>query len=187
EIPANKSVYRETYTADGLVQAFDADGKLLADDKYTVRPTTEPRLRPDTRDLVVLSLPFRTREHIASGRSWDVDHGLPGWNDDDALALLAADIAESPREAFAIAKQRFFAKGDRRLGFFTLLLAASGARSASGEFFLGSEWLGLDPTKDHPDSPLAKYLAQHLQARDRRLWGSAQKLSGVTDNFIDRL
>jgi tetratricopeptide (TPR) repeat protein len=185
-MPENKVVYSETYSADGQVRSLDADGKLIAEYKYTVRPTTEPRLRPDKRDYVILPLPYRTREHVLNGRSVEADTRFNGWSEEDAMALLAADVAERSPEVLHIIDQRFFDIGDRRLGFFTLLLACEPAAIKIPRVPPQMQRPRFDPVHEHPGSPLAKYYAQHLEARAGRP-AQPNSLGGPADSFLQKL
>ena len=58
---------------------------------------------------------------------------------------------------------KFFAAGDRRVGFYTLLLAAGHVWEPAAEVQLpGGAKIRLDPEKDFPSSPLAHYVGQQL-------------------------
>ena len=59
--------------------------------------------------------------------------------------------------------QRFFRRGDRRVGFYTLLLSAGLKwNPKEKQAFQGGDPLLIDPLADHPHDPLAKYVAAYL-------------------------
>ena len=59
--------------------------------------------------------------------------------------------------------QRFFRRGDRRLGFYTLLLSSGQTwNPKEKQAFQGGDPLLVDPLADHPNDPLAKYVAAYL-------------------------
>ena len=121
-------------------------------------------LKPDGK-LVVPPLPLRSRQHL-HGISKLPDNGIYGaMREEDALALLAADLGANPNEVMAIIGQRFFRHGDRRLGFYTLLVS-SGYTWKPGEkqSVAGGDPLAFDPRADHPGEPAARYLAAYLSS-----------------------
>src|SRR5262249_34946519 len=64
ELPKNKVLRRETYGADGTVKVLDGDGKELSSRKLALKAGGAPDLDPETKDLVVLPMPLRTRDHV---------------------------------------------------------------------------------------------------------------------------
>ncbi len=85
------------------------------------------------------------------------------WSEDDALALIAADLGEAPDQMKQIIGQRFFGRGDRRLGFYTLLLSSGQTwNPKEKQDFGGPAPLLADPLVDHPNDPLARYVAGYL-------------------------
>src|SRR2546421_161370 len=63
-MPAKSILYRETFAVDGTIRLLNKDGKEVAVQKSTLKPAKEPSLKADTKDLVVLSLPYRNRNHL---------------------------------------------------------------------------------------------------------------------------
>ena len=51
-------------TADGTFKVLDGKGKELLTRKGTLTPAAAPDLTPDTKELVVLALPYRTRDGV---------------------------------------------------------------------------------------------------------------------------
>ena len=98
---------RQTYAADGTVRRFDARGKLLSEERLTRRAAKAPDLKPDLKQLVVLPLPWRKRNARQS----------------DKLATLASLFAEKDATLRTFVTEHFLDKGDRRIGFLTLLAA----------------------------------------------------------------
>jgi hypothetical protein len=123
-MPKNQTLRRETYGEDGTVRILDADGKRLSEQKLALKAGGAPDLDPDTRDLVVLPLPLRTREHLVvqpaaqGGNIEMMDRTL-------LLALLAADTAVGNAASVdGMVRARFWNHGDTRPGLTTLLLSA---------------------------------------------------------------
>jgi hypothetical protein len=120
----NKVLRRETYGEDGTVKFLDAEDRVLSEHKLALKAGGAPDLDADTKDLVVLPMPLRTREHLlaqpaANGGNLDtMDRSL-------RLSLLAADTAIGNAAALKdIIPNYFLNLGDNRPGFVTLLLSA---------------------------------------------------------------
>jgi tetratricopeptide (TPR) repeat protein len=148
-MPGEKILYRETYAADGTVKVLDAKGKELACRKCILKAAREPSLKANTAKLVVLSLPFRSSEHILKtlkiqGKNYAQLRFA------DALPLLAAHVgADNGNEAQTVFRQAFYDRDQRQLGFYVLLAACGQNLDAAN----------LDVMAEHPDEPLAQYLA----------------------------
>ena len=165
-----KILFRETYdSAAGLVKLFDAKGKVLSKRELKLTAVQSPNLIPDTAKLVVLPLPYRTRNQVYQKAG--VDRGLlyyrdMGWtleylDPEKALALFAAEISGNDSHAARqIYRRCFAANGMRKLGFFTLL-ASCGMNVASDRDFLALQANNLD-------NPLAGYLTVHSSPLYRR-------------------
>jgi ferric-dicitrate binding protein FerR (iron transport regulator)/tetratricopeptide (TPR) repeat protein len=188
QMPDKKVLFRETYDASGLVRQLDpATGKVLAEQKLRLTPATAPNLKPDVSRLVVLPMPLRTREHVIQAHDLKPDGPWGNFDADAALALFATDWANRNGEAAQVFGERFHAKGDRRIGFYTLL-ADSGNIIVPGVFY---DWhgvrVGFDIAAEHPGEPLAKYLVHH---NDQQRGGAAKEvgdLGGPRDGFIQQL
>jgi RNA polymerase sigma factor (sigma-70 family) len=165
EMPSGKTLVRESYAADGTVgriahlPQFRPLGNLP---HIVLAPCGAPELKPDAA-MVVLPLPLRSRQKVLAARKLVADGPYANWSEDDALALIAADLGEYPAEMKQIIGQRFFRRGDRRLGFYTLLLSSGLTwnpkdRQDAG----GGDPLLFDPLADHPKDPLARYAAVYL-------------------------
>jgi len=163
KMPSNKTLLRETCSADGTVRWLDAEDQLLFERKFALKPCGAPPLTPDTEKLVVLPMPARTVQHVRQT--------LPGqenlyaaWSENDALAMIAAGLKTDPGEAVRVIVERFLNRGDRRLGFYTLLLNAGRHWNPDEtEKFDNNISLRLDPAEDHPGEPLAQYATAYLK------------------------
>jgi tetratricopeptide (TPR) repeat protein len=150
-MPANEILYRETYAADGTIRIFGKDGKEIDVRKWALKPAAEPSLKPNTKHLVVLSLPYRTREHVLETLKIK-NKPYQTLRFADALPLFAADVAAgNGSEALNVFKQAFYDRDQRQIGFYVLL--ASCGQNLDADH--------ADVMAEHPDSPLAQYLALH--------------------------
>ncbi|HZY87406.1 MAG TPA: hypothetical protein VFE78_21395, partial [Gemmataceae bacterium] len=171
-MPDNKLLRREVFDGKGGVRLLDGEGKELAKHSYTVRDAAAPQLQPNTSGLVVLPLPYRSREHVfpalellahqplAAEANGCFEYAEP----DAALALLATAVgSHNAAEAQLVFRHCFHDRGDRRVGHFVVLAAC-----------------GIDLTQEpafqehlarHPGDPLVRYftlgqdgLYEYLQA-----------------------
>ncbi len=160
-MPEKKLLVREVYDGTGGVRIFDAEGKEVITDKRALeKAKTAPDLAPETKDLVVLPLPYRARAHTYPAA--DLEPSQPLWHEvngcfadldgDRVLSLLATLLAEQRGdEARVLLWTHFFGKGDLRPGLFTIL-AATGVD-------LGGDSALPSLIERKPDSPLVRYLA----------------------------
>src|SRR5262249_474902 len=155
EMPAGKAVLRQLLQADGTIEWLDGDGKSLAKQTRTVAPAQAPNLQPSVGELVVMTMPIRTRNY------W-----LDRWRGDEKdyfveQCLVSECITHSNSVSAMMHFGRFFhAKGDRRLGFYTLM-NAGGFQIANENLppIEGQAW-SIDIEKEHPQNALAMFLAQ---------------------------
>lgn len=133
EMPSGKVLSCETYSAESILSAERA-----------------PNLKPDTSHLVVLSLPYRTREHVLKTRKIE-NKDYSQLRFEDGLELLAADFAAGNNEIANVFQRCFAGRDQHQLGLY-VLLAASGQNLDSDH---------LDVLARHPNEPLAQYLALH--------------------------
>ena len=192
EMPAKKLHLRETYDTDGTIKLWSAEGKELATRKQATEAAAEPELRPDTAKLVVLPLPLRERHHayqqygLAADKPLDREENLclDYLEPAEALELFAAEFAyQQGGRAREIYRRCFHERGDRRLGFCTLLASCGVA--------VGADSLLLPVLQEHADHPLAAYLVlEHngwYRSAQRRWpldWGRG---IGPRDDFLTRL
>jgi hypothetical protein len=178
EMPAGKTIYREVYTADGVVRLLDADGKEVSVRKGVLRPAAAPSLTPDVKKYVVLPLPYRSPQHVRKTLKIE-NKGLEGLRFDDALALLAAYLgANDGKQALELFRKSFHERNQRQLGYYVLLAAAG----------VNLDTEHADVLAEHMDEPLAQYLALHTSPvllRHASQWavGTGQ----WHDSFLQRL
>jgi ferric-dicitrate binding protein FerR (iron transport regulator) len=174
---------------------FDQDGRLserrvvdqksekaLSAESYQERwqkskEAEAPSLVPPVNGLVVLPLPYRTPQYViqkfnTAGKSYEQ------LNEDAALALFAAYLVQSPLEAVRLFGERFHTRGERFVGFYTLLASAGINVDQKQQF--------LNILAVHPQQPLAKYLAA-LSDPQRRQSARLGDLGGPADGFVQRL
>jgi hypothetical protein len=110
-----------------------------------------PDIAPDTRRLVVLELPYRTREHLVKTLKLQ-STTYEQMRFADARRLVAADVAAgNGAEAAKVFRQALHAREQRQLGLYVLLAACGQSLDAEN----------LDVLAEHLDEPLAQYLALH--------------------------
>lgn len=165
---SGKLLAKQTYSADGVVRRFDGAGKQLAEQRFESHDCEAPQLVPETRDLVVLPLPFRSMEGAPVSVTVDLQTNAPDYaklTDDEALLLTATYFAAArPNELNALLDARYSLRNDKRVGFTVL-------RSAVQH----NHPFVMNATAQHPDSPVARYLAQ----ADSWIWTG--NLNGTLD------
>jgi tetratricopeptide (TPR) repeat protein len=158
--PAGKVLSRETYAADGTVRRLNGDGKELAVVKLVAKPGKAVNLTPNTKEMVILPLPARTREHLL--QTWTKGNAgqFAQMDEADALAFLAADLLTGSDYARQNITDRFLARTDCRPGFYVLAAAAGIDVSALPRFknlttpvMLYLQWMTGQP-KDRPHKKL---------------------------------
>jgi len=183
EMPSSKMLYRETYSAGGQVQFAGGDGKVVSDIDLGVEPAEAAPSTPDTKSCVVLSLPFRTQDHVyrkyaLHDKAWPFrDAKL---SDEAALEVFAAWLPQNSWQAFHFYRDGLPAQSDaRKLGFAVLLIAAGidlqSARSNGRHLVDGSD-----------NRPLAHYLrvVGDVASRQAKPVGN---LGGPAAGFLQRL
>ncbi|HEY8504159.1 MAG TPA: tetratricopeptide repeat protein [Gemmataceae bacterium] len=167
--PADKLLARETYAPDGKVRVFDAEGKERAARNRERKPADAPGLSPDLSELVVLPVPFRTRQHVYAKMELDPNQQI--WNaqngcweylrPEEVLELFATEFAQQNGSAAEYIWRNYFltrqdklheTTQDKRLGFLVLLSAAG--------VEVQVPWLAERLASDDPHTrALASYLA----------------------------
>jgi ferric-dicitrate binding protein FerR (iron transport regulator) len=164
KMPSGKTLLRQTYAADGSVKLLGAEDKVLREWKIDLEPCGAPALKPDEEELVILPLPFREVWSVFKARG--LDNRYENWSEEDALAALGGYLAADQHMIREVIARRFFARGDRRVGFYALLIAGGHTWNAKDQQHFGnSVELLCDPLEDHPDHPLAQYVAAYLKLR----------------------
>jgi tetratricopeptide (TPR) repeat protein len=151
QMPARRVLYRQVHGGDGVVRLLDGDGKELAVTEGTLATAKAPDLGADTKDLVVLPLPYRGRSTVrkALGIEKKANQEL---RFDEALALFAAEVgAGNGKEALEVFKESLHNRDQRQLGFYVLLAACGQNLDAQN----------ADVLSEHLHELLAQYLALH--------------------------
>ncbi len=189
-MPAGKVLSRETYAADGTLKLYWGEGdKASAEERFNRTAAKAPDLTPDTRKLVLVPMPLRTRAAVfASPSASSQWSAYDRWEEDDAIALIAADGAEqNSAEALNVFVARFHAKGDRRLGFYTLLTVSGAAIDPAHEVAWGNARGTPNIVFEHPREPLALYLAYHHHVLKHGQRTELGDIGGPADGFVQRL
>ena len=187
EMPSGKTILRVAYAADGTVRWFDGDDQQQGEFQIAVEKTSAPDLKPAVDELVLLPMPVRERAHVyeiakqaalnsaTSSEKTDALQAIANrdrtqaddpadWNEEDALRLLAASHWQDSSELQDVIGRRFFARGDRRLGFYTLLLSSGERWKIDQRVQLGDgTTTRMEPLADHPNSPLARYIDSQMR------------------------
>jgi hypothetical protein len=179
-MPEGKLLAKVTYAADGTVRVQNGEAKKLGETRLAVAETVALDMKVDPR-LVILPLPARTHEHVLTnaggakrnerGGKAEARYGarLPAevntddWDDEDVLRLIASNLTRDREGDLAewMITSWFFARGDRRLGFYTLLLSLPKSKwRFDGSELVDGRHVAMNPLADHPDSPLAHYIAR---------------------------
>ena len=182
EMPLGKVVLTQIYHSGGAVEWKDADEKSLAKVERTVSPAQAPHLKAATNDLVVMEMPIRTRGY------W-----LDQWTKDEKLqSIEQVIVSECVTRAGGASVmihfgQYFHEKGDRRLGFYTLLNSAGYSIVNDNLPPIERQPWTIDIEQEHPQNALAMFLAQaqrEMKTNDQSL---LKKVPGPKDGFIQRL
>jgi predicted Zn-dependent protease len=148
-MPSGEVLYRLTLTSDGTARLLDGQGKELTARPGKLGATAAPALTADTKDLLVLPLPYRTPEHVRQALKLQKKNNAE-LTLKEALPLLLAYVAQDKAgEADALFRQVFHAREQRQLGYY-VLLASCGVNLDSDHGNVLAE---------HLDDPLAQYLA----------------------------
>lgn len=187
EMPSGKTILRVAYASDGTVRWFDGDDKQQGEFQISVEKTAAPDLQPAVDELVVLPMPVRERDQVYeiakqsalnAATSSDKADALQAianrdrtraddpaeWNEENALRLLATSHWQDSAALRDVIARRFFARGDRRLGFYTLLLSSGERWNVDRRVQLGDgTTTRMNPLADHPNSLLARYIDSQLR------------------------
>jgi tetratricopeptide (TPR) repeat protein len=147
-MPEDKTLLREVYDADGVVRGFDGQDKEVFVRKGKLAPAQAPDLKPDTKKLVVLPLPYRSRDHVLDTLKIR-DKSYNTLRFEDGLALFASDVASGNNDGLEVFRRCFHERNQRQIGFYVLLAAAGQNLDAEH----------VDVLAEHLDEPLAQYLA----------------------------
>jgi tetratricopeptide (TPR) repeat protein len=151
EMPANKVLLRQACDANGVVRWLDGKGKELDTAQAKLAAAEQPKLQPSTKDLVVMDLPYRTPQQVKQSLKIEKKgHGELTFA--QATTLLASYVASgNGNEARNVFTSALHNRNQRQLGYYVLLAAAG--QDLGGQ--------NLNVVEDHPDAPLAQFLALH--------------------------
>ncbi len=208
EMPTGEVIARTTYAEDGTVRLLDGEAETVSQWKLAVKNTAAPDLTPDVKDLVVLPMPVRNRSHVhqtVKNADQTIDASQQGalkqiaaadrasddvarWSEEDALRLIAAGHWQDNGEMRNVIARRFFARGDRRIGFYTLLLSSGVHWDVDKAADLGDGTkVDMNPLADHPQHPLAEYIAEKLKPVDEESKQLPRVVKSADDGFVARL
>ena len=211
EMPSAKTIARVVYSEEGTVRWFDADNEQRGEYSVSVEKADAPDLTPDVEALVVLPMPMRNRDYIykmakeagsdavTSSEKPDALRAIASdeqhraadparWSEEHALRLLAANHVQNAAELRDVIGRRFFARGDRRIGFYTLLVSSGERWDVDQRVQLGDgTTTQMDPLSDHPKSTLARYIASQLRRTRFDLGGARSLAKEKQQDFILQL
>lgn len=159
EMPGDKVLRREKYSAKGVVTVLDGDDKQLLTLEGKLSDGNSTLRSVDTSKLIVLDLPYRTPEQTrkALGVKPEVQAGSLTFA--QATQLLAAHAARGEAsQARAIFDAALANREQRQIGYY-VLLASCGVNLDSDN---------ADVLDAHPHEPLAHYLSLHTSPTLRR-------------------
>ena len=178
----NKPLYTVKYGSEGSVEVIGKDDTVLGKVEWTRKDAEAPNFTPELKDLVVLSMPFRSVESFLSQEQQQLvtNSQFQSLDEESALSLMGAYHAVGNYSQLAnLAAQRYFAKEDHRIGLYVLV--------ASTYQNVGSGNPVPQLIEKHPQSPLAEYLAQHFQWTNSGDINQEFVVSGPDAGFIQRL
>ena len=135
---------------------------MLAEVQATLAPAAAPELQPASDELVVLSFPIRDYAKTVEGSRFADNSDYEQLDDATALALVGNFSFTQNSSLFELLARRYFARGDRRPGFFTLLLSRWHRWNQEMDF--GGKKYSFDPLKDTANKPLARYIKYCLES-----------------------
>jgi hypothetical protein len=153
EMPSGRTLLRETYD-NRAVKLLDARGVEVSVRRLVLSAATEPELKPDDRDLLVLPMPPRTLEWLRE--THPAARNLPHQEMDTEvlLALVASEsVTHVRRQALDTLARALPATSARQLGLMALMSDQPPP--------LGQQWRGRELLARFPGHPLARYLLPH--------------------------
>ncbi len=176
-MPEKKVLGREVYEPAGAIVALDKEGKEKDRDRRDRKKSGAVNVTPDVSQLVILPLPLRSREITYRKFDMNPNEGLHTGSNacfeylsaENSLELLATEFGhDDSSRLLDIAWHCFLKKGDRRVGFFTLLQSYNHHPWQEDAF---QDVLGK-MVEQNQVSPLMRYLA--LANDGRAVWMQQQ-------------
>jgi tetratricopeptide (TPR) repeat protein len=188
-MPSKKTLYRETYNAAGTVKySLGSDGKVRAEAKLALAKAAAPDLQPDLKKMVVVPMPLRTRDYLLRAAKDKDNVRYEKLDTDTAIALIATDsFSQSGWAALKVFARRFHSRGDKRLGFYTLLASTGFYLDPKEEHQGDNKQLRIDILAEHPKEPLAKFLALYNHRIHDGKKAKLTPIGGPTEGFIKQL
>jgi tetratricopeptide (TPR) repeat protein len=187
EMPSGKTLARQIFSADGSIEWKDKEDKSVAKIARKLDSSKAPELTPNLKDLVVMTMPIRSQEHIVAqarkrGVDPDADH------DTTVERFIAACMRGDPYFDKGATMGRLFQNGkERRIGLFTLLHAANASLAVKQLHGPDGKTFSVDFEKVHPNNALAMFLSQCQHEVNHNDPSAYKKVAGPSDGFIQRL
>lgn len=162
-----------------------AEGDEIASATFDVDDVEAPDLTPDTSSLVMLPLPYRTLDHVVKTYGIGDESKFADWSEEAASARMAAALCQNGWSLMQTVGTRYLAKGDRRLGFYTLLLASGQTFDRTTSTSLnGGVTVTFDPLRSGRDTQLGEYLARQMHRTTKDWQAEIGRLPGDRDTFL---
>jgi tetratricopeptide (TPR) repeat protein len=171
EMPAGKTLLTQFFRADGTIEWQDADGKSLGKQTRTLAPAQAPSLAPKTANLVVMPMPIRSRSYWLAKQNTDAsDYVIE-------QTYISEAFEGGAQNSAMIHLLKLHARGDRRLGLYTLLNATGYAAIPEP----------LCLTDKDAASALGLFLVQAQRELTSNDQSAYKNLPGPKDGFLQRL
>jgi tetratricopeptide (TPR) repeat protein len=147
-------VMRTLFKADGTVRVLNSHDKELLTWKIERFDSAPVNLRPETKDLVVLPLPYRSKDHVQP--LLKPNGAYSEMSEADALKVVAAWFASGDFGSLsALINARYIKQNDNRLGFLTLMSLWTPHNTAVQPIF-----------QSRKDDPMASFLVHYYNWRN---------------------
>jgi len=187
EMPSGKTVVRQTYTEDGTVKLIKGDDEVVAEWEIALESCGAPSLKPDRERLVILPMPIRERNWLYQKYKLSQKPSHKDWTEEEATSLLAADVTNNQSALRQVIAEKYFDRGDRRIGFYALLLSGGYSWDRQEKQQFGNTTVQMDPLADHPREPLAEYVATYLEMNRSGSPDNLKPVTGPRDGFVQQL
>jgi Tfp pilus assembly protein PilF len=149
--PKRKLLLRQVLEPGGDIRTLDGENKTLSLVRGKLKSVAAPEFTADWKDTVILPLPFRSVDVVKQQLKIE-KKAINELTLAEALPVFASYFgAGDQQHAVQVFTECFARREQKPLGMY-VLLAALGQNLDSGH---------LDVAGEHPDNPLAQYLALH--------------------------
>jgi tetratricopeptide (TPR) repeat protein len=184
-MPARQILSRETFRGGEWVRRVTREGKTRIVGRLAWRRAIVPDLRPNMKGLVVVPLPYRTPKYFEQSLPPDWEREDEDLDEATALGwMMAANLVGQSDRARYLLSERFHLRNDRRLGFFTLLLATTSPGGDRNDLDPFDETLNAD---NYPGRPLSKYLEFECDRWPKPSLDTMPPINGPPDGFLQQL